>query len=393
MEIKPSVSNKVYDENGKEFKSIRQLAKYLNVGKGNIIRKFKNGEAYKHNGHTYLLYTMIKEDDCNKPVYATDTTASTISHLEEYNKLEEIINSSDYKEFIESKNVSELPFEKYDFDVTTKKGHSKYAIALFSDAHIEETVKPDSVLGLNEYNLNIAEERIKKYFVNLVNALNEDNVKNLVFASLGDTLSGFIHEELSQTNGCSPLEATFIAQNLLYNGLEYIVENSTVEHIKFIGIVGNHGRTTKKMQHSNGHVMSYEWLMYKNIEKQIELTKIPIEVEIPNSEMAILQTNDGKKYLFMHGFQIKTAGVSTVCGIYPALNRLSLKLDRNFHQDKIYLGHFHSCISIPNATVNGSIIGFNAYSLSNGFSYEKPAQMYELYDENGLILTRKIYCE
>lgn len=41
------------------------------------------------------------------------------------------------------------------------------------------------------------------------------------------------------------------------------------------------------------------------------------------------------------------------------LNRLSMKLNNNFGQYKIYFGYFHSCVSIPNATVNGSIIGFN----------------------------------
>lgn len=386
--VKPNVPNVIIDDFGNEYGSARSLANALGVNKKTVLRRLKKGEPFIYNGVTYRL----------KDVIYVDKTANNESKIvavvksEEQKKLEAIINSDDYKGFIKAKEIENLPFEKYSFNVTTKKGKSKYAIALFSDAHIEETVKSDSVLGLNEYNIEIAEERIQKYFVNLVKALNEDHVEKLVFASLGDTISGYIHEELAQNNSLTPLEATFKAQNLIYNGLEYIVNNSSVKHVKFIGIVGNHSRTTKKMQHANGHVMSYEWLMYKNIEKEIELSGLPIEVEIPNSEMAVLQTSDGKKYMFMHGFQIKTAGVSTVCGIYPALNRLSLKLDRNFHQDKIYIGHFHSCISIPNATVNGSIIGFNAYSLSNGFSYEEPAQMYELFDENGLILTRKIYC-
>ena len=377
--IKPSVSNKITDENGKEFNSVRQLAKYLNIDKNRILRKLKRNEPFIHNGHTYGLKNVQYIG------YDTNDTAPV-------NTENEIFMSDEYKEFLETKNIAELPFEKYDFDVECKDGGKKYAIALFSDAHIEENVDPRTVLSLNEYNIEIAEKRIQKYFVNLVEALNEDEVENLIFASLGDTISGYIWDELSQSNSMTPLEATFKAQSLIYSGLEYIVENSTVEHIKFIGIVGNHGRTTKKIQHSNGYAMSYEWLMYKNIEKQCQLTKLPIEFEIPNSEMAILNTNDGKRYMFMHGFQIKSSGNGTVSGIYPALNRLSLKLDRNFHQDKIYIGHFHSCISIPNATVNGSIIGFNAFSLSNGFSFEEPAQMYELFDENGLMLTRKIYC-
>jgi hypothetical protein len=386
--VKPSTANVIVDNLGNEYSSARKLSKELGISKSTILKRFKKGEPFVYQGVKYVLkdlnYFKTKENGEEKVVAVPKT--------EEQKEIERIVNSDDYKDFVKSREIEKLPFEKYSFDVRVKEGGSKYAIALFSDAHIEETVKSDTVIGLNEYNIDIAEERIQKYFVNLVKALNEDQVESLVFASLGDTISGYIHEELAQNNSMTPLEATFKAQSLIYNGLEYIVKNSTVKHIKFIGIVGNHSRTTKKVQHANGHVMSYEWLMYKNVEKQIELTGLPIEVEIPNSEMAILQTSDGKKYMFMHGFQIKTAGVSTVCGIYPALNRLSLKLDRNFHQDKIYIGHFHSCISIPNATVNGSIIGFNAYSLSNGFSFEEPAQMYELFDENGLVLTRKIYC-
>lgn len=384
--VKPNTPNIIIDKYGNEYSSARKLAKELGISKSTILKHLKRGEPFVHQGITYKL------KDVNYIETKNEEKVVAIPKTEEQKEIERIINSEDYKSFLKGKEIQELPFEKYDFNVTTKEGDSKYAIALFSDAHIEEVVKADGVLGLNEYNIDIAEERIQKYFVNLVKALNEDHVENLIFAVLGDLVSGYIHEELAQTNSCSPLEATFKAQNLVYNGVEYIVKNSTVKHIKFIGIVGNHSRTTKKMQHANGHVMSYEWLMYKNIEKQFQLTNLPVEVEIPNSEMAVVQTSNGKKYMFMHGFQIKSSGNGTVCGIYPALNRLSLKLDRNFHQDKIYIGHFHSCISIPNATVNGSIIGFNTFSLSNGFSYEEPAQMYELFDENGLILTRKIYC-
>lgn len=276
----------------------------------------------------------------------------------------------------------------------THKGGNKYAIALFSDVHIEETVDSATVLGMNEYNIDIAKQRITNYFVNLVKCLEKDKPESLIFACLGDVISGYIHDELAQTNELSPLEAIEFAQSIIYNGLKYIVDNSSVKKIDFIGIVGNHSRTTKKIQHSNGYKMSYEWLMFRNIERECKLTNLPINFNIPNSEVAVVYTNDDKRYLFAHGFQIKSSGNGTVCGIYPSLNRLSMKWAKNFHQDKIFIGHFHSCISLPNAVVNGSIIGFNTFSLTNGFEYEEPAQMYELYDtEIGLINTRKIYCK
>ena len=380
--VKASVSNEIVNELGQKFPSIRKLAEALHISKKRISNKLRAGEPFVYGGHTYTLsgVNYVGFENVNENTETNEQTPV------EY--------SQDYKDFLNAKKVSELPFEKYEFKFNKRKTGVRYAVALFSDAHIEETVKSASVMGLNEYNVKIAKERIEKYFANLVSCLNTDKVEYLLFASLGDTISGFIHEELSQTNELTPLEATFEAQNLIYNGLKYICDNTELKRIKFVGIVGNHSRVTNKIQHSNGYKMSYEWLMYKNIQKQAELEGLPIEFDIPESEMAIEDTSDGKRFLFIHGFQIKGSGNGTVCGIYPSLGRLSLKYGKVYKQDKIYLGHFHSCISIPNAVVNGSIIGYNSYALTNGFAYEEPAQMYELYDTNiGQLLTRQIYCK
>lgn len=380
--VKASVSNEIVNELGQKFPSIRKLAEALHISKKRISNKLRAGEPFVYGGHTYTLsgVNYVGFDNVNENTETNEQTPV------EY--------SQDYKDFLNAKKVSELPFEKYEFKFNKRKTGVRYAVALFSDAHIEETVKSASVMGLNEYNVKIAKERIEKYFANLVSCLNTDKVEYLLFASLGDTISGFIHEELSQSNELTPLEATFEAQNLIYNGLKYICDNTELKRIKFVGIVGNHSRVTNKIQHSNGYKMSYEWLMYKNIQKQAELEGLPIEFDIPESEMAIEDTSDGKRFLFIHGFQIKGSGNGTVCGIYPSLGRLSLKYGKVYKQDKIYLGHFHSCISIPNAVVNGSIIGYNSYALTNGFAYEEPAQMYELYDTNiGQLLTRQIYCK
>ena len=381
-QIKICVSNKIVDEYGNIYNSIRQLAKHLHADRNKISYDINTYGEYVNDGVTYKLFDgeMVSQEPTQPP-----QRKLTREEIEEQKELEQ---------FRQYKEVKNLEFEVYDIKPLKKREEGyRYAVALFSDAHIEETVKPESVIGLNEYNLDIARERIKAYFVNLVSCLKEDKVEDLVFASLGDTISSYLFEELMETNSMTPIEATFEAQNLIYNGLRYICENTKIKRIRFIGIVGNHGRTTKKIQHSNGYSMSYEWLMYKNIEKECNITKLPIEFLIPNSEMAILEMPDSKRFIFIHGFQIKGSNNGTVCGIYPALQRLALKYGKVFKQDKIYLGHFHSCTSIPNAVVNGSIIGYNSFALTNGFSFEEPAQMYECYDTvNGLLLTRQIYC-
>lgn len=379
FELIPSRSNKLVDENGKVYESLRQLEKEIGVQHSTIGVKLKRDGYFKFNGITYYAVNT-------RPVVAeTKKEEETVLSTEE---------KADFEEFKKMKEVRNLGFTTYKFNYSPKQPGSRYAVALFSDAHIEETVVPSSVLGMNEYNINIAEKRIQAYFQNLCECLNEDKVDDLIFASLGDTISGFIHSELSQCNGLSPLEATYKAQSLIFGGLKHICEETNLHSIKFIGIVGNHSRTTKKIQHANGFKMSYEWLMYQNIKKFCEMDKLPIEFCIPEAEVAIVNTPDGQKFIFAHGFQIKSTGTGTVCGIYPALNRLALKWGKVFGQDKIYIGHFHQCVSIANAVVNGSIIGFNTFALTNGFSYEEPAQMYEVFDSNiGQLLTRKIYCK
>lgn len=370
---------KILDSNGKIYTSFREIERDGGINHACLSRAFKKHNTTKSR-KTGITYTLLEyeDDEIKQPDPAEVSKYSD----------EEI------SAFLESRKVEDLPFVLHEFKLRKADEGLKYAVALFSDAHIEETVESSTVLGLNRYDIDIARERIRCYFNRLALCLNADRADALIFASLGDTISGYIHDELAQTNGLSPLEAIYEAQNILLNGLKFIVENTSVTDIKFIGICGNHSRTTKRIQFANGYRMSYEWLMYKNIEKEARLLDLPISFVIPESELVLLDAPDGKRFLFMHGYQIKGSGTNTVCGIYPALNRLTMKYDRTFHQDRVYLGHFHSCVSIPNAVINGSIIGYTAHSMNNGFAHEEPAQMYQLFDTHiGEVLTRKIYCK
>lgn len=381
-----SVPNKIVDENGKVYGSIRQLAKQIHVERNRISRTINNTGYFKHNGIVYSLVKFPQEEVNAKCVVPQIITIE-----------KERDDEKEYQEFLKAKEIEQQPFQVYKFKpFSTKKGH-RYAIALFSDAHIEETVIPDSVNFLNEYNINIAEKRIETYFMNLAACLAQDDVNELIFASLGDTISGYIHQELEQTNQLSPLEATLKAQSLIYSGLKYLSENEKLpklKKIRFIGIVGNHSRVSKKIQHNNGYKMSYEWMMYQNIKKQCELTHLPVEFYIPESELAIINTVDDRVFIFAHGFQIK-GGTGNICGIYPALNRLCLKYSKVFKQDRLFIGHFHSTVNTPNAVVNGSIIGYNAFAMSHGLDRERAKQMYIVYDTelNEELLSRSIYCE
>ena len=93
------------------------------------------------------------------------------------------------------------------------EGNTGFLIA--SDWHAEETVKASTVLGLNEFNLEISEQRIKNFFANAIYMIKKEPVDNLVVGLLGDMIGGYIHDELAQTNGLSPMQGVAFVKNLI----------------------------------------------------------------------------------------------------------------------------------------------------------------------------------
>ena len=222
--IKPNVCNPVVDEKGKLYKSIAELARKLNVWAGGITKSFNNTGYYVKDNIKYFLL-----NNSTDTAYVPDNSVNVGETVQQpiiVTVKEEREDEEEYQEYRRQKSqieeVEALPFESYEFKFDEKDEGEKYAVALFSDAHIEETVNPQSVMSLNEYNTDIAKQRIQNYFSNLVHCLNKDEVSHLIFASLGDTISGYIHEELAQTNGLTPLEAPQLAQGLIFNGLKFI---------------------------------------------------------------------------------------------------------------------------------------------------------------------------
>lgn len=377
---------KLIDKKGVIYDSIHDFARKTNVSRRYVQTLLKKNGFYENKARGITALPYIDDMTGSSPVTITTTGVTDIVNVPSVRVVDE-----EYENF---KAARQTEYKIFKIDKPETSDGFRYAIALFSDAHIDETVNPDSVLGLNEYDTEIAKERVSAYFANLATCLKRDAVSDLYFASLGDTISGFIHPHLEQENGMTPQEAVLFGQSLIVSGMKYLREKLPAVSITFIGISGNHSRTTKKIQASNGYKLSYEWIMYHNVKQICEGLELDIEFIIPESELALIETPDNKRYIFCHGFQVQSKGTGTVAGIYPALQRLAMKWQKVFQQDKIFLGHYHTNVSIPTATVNGSIIGYNAFALSNGMGYEEPAQQYEVYDsEVGQLLSRKIYCK
>lgn len=308
------------------------------------------------------------------------------SEIEELYTPEEIELLIDRK-----KNAASIELVKFERNVSSDE-EANVGIIVASDWHADETVKSSTVLGKNEFNKDTAQKRIHTFFENAVKVMGMKHIDELVFAALGDMLGGWIHDELAQTNSMSPMEAVSMVKKEIVSGLKFIHESFPgLKKFRFIGICGNHSRTTKKMQFANGYKLSYEYFMYKDIESTCEVLGLPIEFVIPESEFAYIDLY-GKKVIFCHGHQFNTAG--GVGGIYPSMLRWFGKLNQTVKVDKAFIGHYHTSIWTKEVCVNGSIKGYDAFAMGHALPFEVPQQTFVIMNEKrGFIFYTPIFVE
>jgi predicted phosphodiesterase len=287
-------------------------------------------------------------------------------------------------------------FEMYHIKPTIEDSSERECIPIIqnSDNHIDEVVLPETVMGMNEYNFEIAQQRSDTFYSKIVQLISHHqshyNIKQIVFAYLGDSIGGWIHDELAQTNSMSPGNAIHNFKNMTIAGLQYLHDNLNVEKITVVMVCGNHSRATKKVQFANFADTNLEYFMYldiQNICKKLGLNKF--EFIIPKAEMAILEIL-GKRILFAHGNQFKYAG--GIGGIFPSMLRWFASVAKALEINIAFIGHWHQAIFTKRVIVNGSMKGYDSYALSHGLDFETPSQNLVLLDSKyGFCLFQQIF--
>ncbi len=269
------------------------------------------------------------------------------------------------------------------------------AITNWSDWHLDEVVKPESVNGLNEYNPTIAEARVKTMVRRLL-ILVEDSrglatVRTLLVGLMGDFISGWLHPELEQTNSMAPPEAMVFAAHMLEMALRTILENSDV-NIEITDCVGNHGRSTKKQQHSNRRATSLEQTMYRMLERIFASEpRVVWRVESRGGYTNVVDVA-GHKVRFSHGDSIKYSGGIGGMTI-PVLKQIYTR-NEAARAEHDFFGHLHRFTPGTNWTCNGSLVGYNAFAVHCAMPYQEPLQTFALLDhERGITRVLKLYAD
>lgn len=276
------------------------------------------------------------------------------------------------------KIATNKPAKEWKYPKRKRDGEATAIIAL-SDWHIDQSVRPDRVSGLNEFTLDIADERIKTVFDRSLLLLEDSRhlvpVGDIVIWLGGDFIHSFLHEENAADNTLHPFEACRWACDRIEAGLRQVIAHAEAKRIKIVTSVGNHGRNSKKMPASALTDTSYEYNMYLELRRRFANE---IDWQIGTGYFNYLNIYDFP-IRFHHGDRIKFGGGINGIGV-PAYRFIANANTKRRAYADIY-GHFH-CFGWPGCFIsNGSLVGIDEYSQAMSGDTE-PKQAFALVDRN-----------
>jgi len=260
------------------------------------------------------------------------------------------------------------------------------AVAIASDWHVGERVDPGAVLGLNEHNPTVARSRAEQFAHGLDWMIRRHRcggdtelgyrIDTLVLALLGDFIGGYIHRELEESNYLTPIEEIEFATDLLAGVIDFVLTHSDIERIMLPCVGGNHDRTTEKIRFGTQGRNSYAVLAYKSLAR-IYRGDARVHFEIAEGSMLYTDIYEWR-YRWIHGHEVRYNGGSG--GVTIPLRKKIDRWNKSEWADVTCLGHFHTCVDLDYAVINGSNKGYDPFAMAHGFEYEQPRQAFFLVD-------------
>ena len=256
------------------------------------------------------------------------------------------------------------------------------AVFVASDWHVEEQVNPGAVGYKNEFNLEIADTRIQRFFqgsFRLFDIMRRDTtIKTIILALLGDFITNTIHEDFQETNNLLPAEAIYWAECRLVSGIRFLLDNCPSDtELIVVAHSGNHGRMTVKQRGSSEAGNSLEHYLFYHL-RDFFKGEPRLKFQISEGYHSFVRLFDERYTIrFHHGHAIKFAG--GIGGLtVPVLRAIAQwnQGDKGVNLD--CFGHFHTFINYGNFVSNGSLIGYNDFAIRIKAVFERPQQAFFL---------------
>jgi hypothetical protein len=251
-----------------------------------------------------------------------------------------------------------------------------------SDWHVEERVFSEATNGKNSFDLKEAEARIRRFYSKILELIDWQNhlapVAEIWHPLLGDLLTGYIHEELMETNALSPTETCVFLQDMICSGIDLLLQKTKLP-IFIPTCVGNHGRTTIKKRIKTSYKNSYEWLLYMTLAKRYENS--PRVFWRVGRGYHNIQSVMGRKVRFHHGDGLRYNG--GVGGITIPVNKSIAQWNKVSTVDLDIFGHYHQhLVNYPTWVSCGSLMGYSEYSVEIKADFQHPTQTFIVVDRN-----------
>jgi hypothetical protein len=282
--------------------------------------------------------------------------------------------------------VQILPREK------TSRAHEAIAVCVLSDLHLDESVDPTEINGINEYNPTIAAERMDRLAIGLVWQLElmraqgsgaGYKIRDLLVPNLGDVTTNYLRAEDILGNAMTPMDGFVFAAGLEVRFLATVAERCPwLARIHCPRVPGNHDRMslTPKTPYRKRVALSSAPLLAHMIASAAEIRADKrISIELSHSEHVYVDTY-GKTLRGMHGDRFKYQG--GIGGLFIPARRHIMGLNKTRKAEITIFGHWHTHRVDDTWISNGSLIGPNSYSIANGMDPEPAAQVFFLIDKN-----------
>jgi hypothetical protein len=273
------------------------------------------------------------------------------------------------------------------------KRHAATMTVLLSDIHCEEVVRPETVNGINSFDLDVCDARLaelqSRFFAMLEHERQLCDIYRVCVWLGGDLISGMIHPELAEENSLHPLAALRWIGERLRGFLDAVADNA--RDVMVVTSCGNHGRTTEKLR-TNEADTSYEHHLYLTM--QAAESKRNVSWQVGEGHLNYVDL-DGFPIRFMHGHAVRYQG--GIGGIHVPLNKAIAAWDSSRPVALTCLGHWHqfSWSRSGRYVTNGSVIGPSAYSVRIKAAYEPPCQAAFVVDHGRNEVTRAypLFCD
>lgn len=283
--------------------------------------------------------------------------------------------------------------------------HHGTVVFCLSDTHFDEVVRPEEVLGLNEYNREIAEARLQRAFEGAVRLPRHWLGSNLIYdgaiiACAGDLITGEIHDELTETNEAKPPETVEYFLDPMIAGIRMLREEYGRVHV--VPVDGNHDRLYKKKRSKGAARENWSWLFWKVLARDFRKMST-VTFQIPEARDTIFGAYE-TRVLLHHGDQFRggsgIAGIATPLALGAARKRRKHDDARRYTGredlgfDLQLMGHFHHRNSLPGMVTVGCLKGYDEYAMTSNFPFEPPSQeLLIITPERGLTFQAPIWLD